>query len=128
MGDGLDDLAALQLIDEQMQGPACVSVWRFATGDGDEPCLAFAIKHRRTVAAALAAAQGGLQSFLDTAFAHRLDCLAGDAKLVDDLPIIERRPVLSLISLQQDLGMAPTVGRRPSGVDQFRQFGSFFFT
>ena len=128
MGDGLDDLAALQLIDEQMQGPACVSVWRFATGDGDEPCLAFAIKHRRTVAAALAAAQGSLQPFLDTAFAHRLDCLAGDAKLVDDLPIIERRPVLSLISLQQDLGMAPTVGRRPSGVDQFRQFGSFFFT
>ena len=60
MGDGLDDLAALQLIDEQMQGPACVSVWRFATGDGDEPCLAFAIKHRRTVAAALAAVVLGI--------------------------------------------------------------------
>ena len=43
-----------------------------------------------------------------------------DVKLVDDLPIMQRRTVLSLIGLQQDLCMAPTVGRRPSGLDQFR--------
>ena len=110
-----------------MQGPPCASVRRFATGDGDQLRLAFAIEYRRAITAALAAAQGRLQPFLDTAFAHLFDCLAGDVKLVDDLPIMQRRTVLSLIGLQQDLCMAPTVGRRPSGLDQFCQFGPFLF-
>ena len=80
------------------------------------------------ITAALAASQRRFQPFLDTAFAHLFDRLAGDVKLVDDLPIMQCRTVLSLIGLQQDLCMAPTVGRRPSGLDQFRQLGPFLFT
>ena len=95
----MHDLAARQLIGEQMQGPACASLRRFATGDSDELCLAFAIKHRGAITAALAASQGRLQPFLDTAFAHLFDRLSGDVELVDNLPIMQRWPVLSLIGL-----------------------------
>ena len=87
----------------------------------------FAIEHRGAITAALATAQCRLQPFFDTAFAYRFDRLAGDAQLAGDLPIMQRRPVLSLIGLQQDVCMAPAVGRRPSGPDQFRQFGPFLF-
>ena len=107
-----------QLIGQQMQGPAGASLRRFATSDGDETCLAFAIKHRGAVTAALAVSQSRLQPFLDTAFAHLFDRLAGDVKLVDDLPIMQRRTAGSLIGLQQDLGMA-VAGSHPSGFDQF---------
>ena len=75
--------------------------------------LAFAIEYRGAITAALTAPQRRFQPFLDTAFAHLFDRLAGDVKLVDDLPIMQRRTVLSLIGLQQDLCMAPTVGQAP---------------
>ena len=100
----MHDLAALQLIGQQMQGPTCASARRFATGDGDQLRLAFAIEHRGAITAALAASQRRFQPFLDTAFTHLFDRLASDVELVDDLPIMQRRTVLSLIGLQQGVG------------------------
>ena len=64
-------------------------------------------------------------SFLHTAFAHLFDGLPRDAHLLHDLHIVERRTVLSLVGLQQDLCMASTVGGRSSGLDQLRQFVPF---
>ena len=108
----MHDFAVLQLIGQQMQRPTCASIRRFATGDGDQLRLAFAIEHWGAITAALAASQRRFQSFLDTTFAHLFDCLARDVKLLYDLPMMQRRPVLSLIGLQQDLSMAPD-GRQP---------------
>ena len=88
VGYCVHDFAVLQLIGQQMQGPTCASARRFATGDGDQLRLAFAIEHWGAITAALAASQRRLQSFLDTALAHLFDCLACDIKLLYDLPII----------------------------------------
>jgi len=72
--------------------------------------------HRRAITAALAVSQSCLQPFLDTAFAHLFDRLASAVEFVDDLPIMQRGTVLSLIGLQQDICMAPTVGSHPSSL------------
>ena len=123
--DGLHDLAAFQLIGQQMQGPAGSAIGRFATGDGDQTRLAFAIEHGCPLAAALTPSQGGLQAFLDTAFAHLFYRGAVDLDLLCHLMVALARPVLSLVGHQQDVGMSATVGGHPAHLDQFLQVSSF---
>ena len=98
---------------------------RFATGDGDQMRLAYAIEHGCPLAAALTSSQGGLQAFEHTAFAHLFYRGAVDLDLRCHLPVVLAWAVLSLVGQQQDVGMSATVGSHPARLYQFLQVSSF---
>lgn len=108
-----------------MQRPPRPPCRRVATGDGDQLCLSFTVQYRSPFPAAFAPPQGGFQPFQYTALTNPLDVLRGDPYLAGYLPITAGRPIFSLVSQQEDLGMPAAVGSHRSFLHQLGQFLTF---
>src|SRR4051812_15948097 len=87
---------------QQSQAPACEARWGLATGQGNQMGLLLAIELALVTPLAGAAAQRGLEAFLDETLTETVDRDQADIQGVADLLIGPGRPIRGSIGLQQD--------------------------
>ena len=120
--DAVHYLAPHQPVRQQLQRPAGPALRRLGAGHGHQVGLTLTVQLSRTAVHLLPAAQGSLDSLLNTAAAHPFHRGAAHLQGPGYILVLHRPALLGLVDKQQNAGVGLLVCRRPSPGHQPLQF------